>query len=231
MKLFVGLGNPGASYARNRHNVGFMAVDSIADAHGFGPWRSKFQGEVSEGRLGTEKLLLLKPGTYMNLSGDSVRAAMQFYKLDPADVVVFHDELDLAPGRVRVKTGGGHAGHNGLRSIDAHIGPAFTRVRIGIGHPGDKRVVSNHVLGDFAKADADWLDDLLRGIAEGAPALAGGDSAGFLNAVARRLPPPKPPKAEKPAPKPAAPTPTGSEPESEPETARTPLQRLVDRFR
>jgi PTH1 family peptidyl-tRNA hydrolase len=231
MKLFVGLGNPGASYARNRHNVGFMAVDSIADAHGFGPWRSKFQGEVSEGRLGTEKLLLLKPGTYMNLSGDSVRAAMQFYKLDPADVVVFHDELDLAPGRVRVKTGGGHAGHNGLRSIDAHIGPAFTRVRIGIGHPGDKRVVSNHVLGDFAKADADWLDDLLRGIAEGAPALAGGDSAGFLNAVARRLPPPKPPKAEKPAAKPAAPTPTGSEPESEPETARTPLQRLVDRFR
>jgi PTH1 family peptidyl-tRNA hydrolase len=233
MKLFVGLGNPGASYARNRHNVGFMAVDSIADAHGFGPWRSKFQGEISEGRLGTEKLLLLKPGTYMNLSGDSVRAAMQFYKLDPADVVVFHDELDLAPGRVRVKTGGGHAGHNGLRSVDAHIGPTFTRVRIGIGHPGDKRVVSNHVLGDFAKADADWLDDLLRGIAEGAPALAGGDSAGFLNAVARRQPPPKPPKAAKPAAKPAAPTPTGSEPtqESEPETARTPLQRLVDRFR
>jgi PTH1 family peptidyl-tRNA hydrolase len=226
MKLLAGLGNPGASYAQNRHNVGFMAVDAIAAAHGFGPWRSKFQGEIAEGRLGTNKALLLKPGTYMNLSGDAVRAAMSFYKLEPADVIVFHDELDLPAGRVRVKTGGGHAGHNGLRSIEAHVGPVFTRVRIGIGHPGDKRLVTNHVLGDFAKAETVWLDDLLRGIADGAPALAAGDSAGFLNAVALRCPPPRPepkpqpPKAAKPAP--VAP---------EPETAQTPLQRLIDRFR
>ena len=198
MKLLVGLGNPGAAYARHRHNVGFMAVDAIAEAHGFAPWRAKFQGQVAEGRLGAERVLLLKPQTYMNLSGDSVRAALGFFKLEPADLVVFHDELDLAPGRVRVKTGGGTAGHNGLRSLDAHIGPVFTRVRIGIGHPGDKRLVSPYVLGDFAKADADWLDDLLRGIAEGAPALAAGDAPGFLDAVARRTAPPAP------KPKPAA---------------------------
>ncbi|HVH02347.1 MAG TPA: aminoacyl-tRNA hydrolase, partial [Amaricoccus sp.] len=198
MKLLVGLGNPGAAYARHRHNVGFMAVDAIAEAHGFAPWRAKFQGQVAEGRLGAERVLLLKPQTYMNLSGDSVRAALGFFKLEPADLVVFHDELDLAPGRVRVKTGGGTAGHNGLRSLDARLGPAFTRVRIGIGHPGDKRLVSPYVLGDFAKADADWLDDLLRGIAEGAPALAAGDAPGFLDAVARRTAPPAP------KPKPAA---------------------------
>ena len=229
MKLFVGLGNPGASYARNRHNVGYMAVDAIAAAHGFGTWRSKFHGEIAEGRLGTEKVLLLKPTTCMNLSGDFVRAALQFYKLEPADVTVFHDELDLAPGRVRIKIGGGHAGHNGLRSIDAHIGPAFDRVRIGIGHPGDKRLVSPYVLGDFAKADADWLDDLLRGIADGAPALAGGDTSGFLNAVARRMPTPEPRAKAKPesetkdaeAPPPVA----------EPEPPRSALQRLADRFR
>jgi PTH1 family peptidyl-tRNA hydrolase len=224
MKLFVGLGNPGASYARHRHNVGFMAVDAIAGAHGFAPWRGKFQGQVSEGRLGPERVLLLKPGTYMNLSGDAVRAAMGFFKLKPADVVVFHDELDLAPGRVRVKTGGGAAGHNGLRSLDAHIGPDFQRVRIGIGHPGDKRLVTNHVLGDFAKADADWLDDLLTGIADGAPALATGDTAGFLDAIARRAPPPKP----KPQPKPTPPAPPAA---AAPEEQRGPLQRLVDRFR
>jgi len=224
VKLFVGLGNPGASYARNRHNVGFMAVEAIASAHGFGPWRSKFQGEIAEGRLGVEKVLLLKPGTYMNLSGDAVRAALQFYKLEPDDVTVFHDELDLPSGRVRVKTGGGHAGHNGLRSIDAHIGPDFHRVRIGIGHPGDKRLVSPHVLGDFAKGDAEWLDDLLRGIADGAPALAGGDGAGFLAAVARRLPAIEKPNA---APAPAEP----KAPVPEPQPDRGPLQRLVDRFR
>jgi PTH1 family peptidyl-tRNA hydrolase len=225
VKLFVGLGNPGASYARHRHNVGFMAVDAIAGPHGFAPWRSKFQGQVAEGRLGPERVLLLKPGTYMNLSGDSVRAAMGFFKLDPADVVVFHDELDLAPGRVRVKTGGGTAGHNGLRSLDAHIGPDFQRVRIGIGHPGDKRLVSPHVLGDFAKSDADWLDDLLAGIVDGAPALAAGDTAGFLDAIARRAPPPKLKKPEpKPEPRPA---PSAAPPEEE----RSPLQRLVDRFR
>lgn len=223
MKLFVGLGNPGASYARNRHNVGFMAVDAIAAAHGFTPWRGKFQGEVAEGRLGSEKVLLLKPGTYMNLSGDAVRAALTFFKLEPADVVVFHDELDLAPGRVRVKTGGGAAGHNGLRSIDAHVGPDYQRVRIGIGHPGDKRLVSNYVLGDFHKSEADWVDDLLRGIAEGAPALAANDTAGFSTAVARRLQPPKPEAAKAPAPAAEAP--------AEPEDTRSALQRLADRFR
>ena len=178
MKLLAGLGNPGTKYARNRHNIGFMAVEAIAEAHGFGPWRSKFSGSVSEGRLGTEKVLLLKPETYMNLSGDSVQAAMGFFKLSPSDLIVLHDELDLVPGKVRVKTGGGHAGHNGLRSIDAHVGPDFTRVRLGIGHPGDKRLVSNYVLGDFAKADEDWIEPLLRGIADGAPALAAGDGAG-----------------------------------------------------
>jgi PTH1 family peptidyl-tRNA hydrolase len=224
MKLFVGLGNPGASYARHRHNVGFMAVDAIAEAHGFAPWRAKFQGQVAEGRLGPERVLLLKPGTYMNLSGDSVRAAMGFFKLEPADVTAFHDELDLAPGRVRVKTGGGTAGHNGLRSLDAHIGPDFQRVRIGIGHPGDKRLVSPYVLGDFAKADADWLDDLLRGVADGAPLLAAGDAPGFLDAVARAA---APPPERKPAPA-ARPEPA---PPPAPEDDRGPLQRLVDRFR
>ncbi len=231
MKLFVGLGNPGGSYARNRHNVGFMAVDAIADAHGFGPWRGKFQGEIAEGRLGTEKVLLLKPGTWMNLSGDSVQAAMRFFKLEPGDVTVFHDELDLAPGRVRVKTGGGHAGHNGLRSIDAHVGPAFTRVRIGIGHPGDKRLVSPYVLGDFYKADEEWLDDLLRGIADGAPALAVGETSAFLAAVAKRLPPPEPARKQKAA-APAAPVDPVFAPPSEPEEdTRSRLQKLADRFR
>jgi PTH1 family peptidyl-tRNA hydrolase len=224
MKLIVGLGNPGAKCARNRHNVGYLAVEAIAAAHGFALWRSKFQGQIAEGRLGSERALLLKPETFMNLSGDSVRAAVAFHKLDPADVIVFHDELDLAPGRVRVKTGGGHAGHNGLRSIDAHIGPDFTRVRLGIGHPGDKRLVSPYVLGDFAKSDADWLDDLLRGIADGAPALAAGDHPAVLAAVASRLPPPKPPKPPK------APV-AAPEPEPEPQDTRNPLQKLVDRFR
>lgn len=228
MRLFVGLGNPGAQYAGNRHNVGFMAVEAIADAHSFGPWRSKFQGEIAEGRLGLEKVLLLKPGTFMNLSGDAVRAAMTFYKLAPIEVVVFHDELDLPAGRIRAKTGGGHAGHNGLRSIDAHLGPNFHRVRIGIGHPGDKRLVTNHVLGDFAKADQAWLDPMLAGIAEGAPALAGGDAAGFLNAVARRAPPPAA-KADKPKEKSAAAE--IGETVDPADAPRTPLQRLADRFR
>ncbi len=233
MKLLVGLGNPGADYARHRHNVGFMAADAIAAAHGFGPWRAKFKGEIAEGRLGTERVLILKPGTYMNLSGDSVRAAMQFFKLEPGDVIVLHDELDLAPGRVRVKLGGGTAGHNGLRSLGAHIGPDFVRVRLGIGHPGDKRLVTNHVLGDFAKADADWLDDLLAGIADGAPALAAGDTQAFLAAVARRLPPPEPkPKPAKPPRDPAPatdPAPAAVEPGSA--DTRSALQRLADRFR
>ncbi|MCE6951770.1 aminoacyl-tRNA hydrolase [Cereibacter sphaeroides] len=225
MKLFVGLGNPGARYAGNRHNIGYMAVDAIASAHGFGPWRQRFQGVASEGRLGSEQVLLLKPETFMNLSGQSVGEALRFYKLSPADVTVFHDELDLAPGKLRLKQGGGHAGHNGLRSLHAHIGEAYGRVRLGIGHPGHKDAVASYVLNDFAKADAGWLDDLLRGIADGALALAAGDGAKFQNAVALRMQPPKPA-----APKPVPPSPDPA-PQRGAEDTRSPLQKLADRFR
>ncbi|MFA5581598.1 MAG: aminoacyl-tRNA hydrolase [Paracoccaceae bacterium] len=226
MRLFVGLGNPGAKYAQNRHNIGFMALDAIASAHGFGPWRSKFQGLVSEGMLGGEKVILLKPETFMNLSGQSVGEAMRFYKLTPADVTVFHDELDLAPGKLRLKQGGGHAGHNGLRSMHAHIGDSYARVRLGIGHPGHKDRVAAYVLHDFARADQGWLDDLLRGIADGASALAAGDGGRFMNLVAQRTAPPRSstspkPRAE-PAPQPAAPA---------TEEPKSPLQRLMDKFR
>ncbi|MFN5827597.1 MAG: aminoacyl-tRNA hydrolase, partial [Rhodobacterales bacterium] len=195
MKLFVGLGNPGAKYAGNRHNLGFMAVDRIAGDHGFGPWRKAHQGMTAEGRLGDEKVCLLKPGTFMNLSGQSVGEAMRFFRLTPQDVTVFHDELDLAPGRLRLKQGGGHAGHNGLRSIHDHIGDAYGRVRLGIGHPGHKDAVAAYVLHDFAGADQGWLDDLLRGLSEGAVMLAAGDGPGFLNRVALRMAPPRPPAA------------------------------------
>jgi PTH1 family peptidyl-tRNA hydrolase len=196
MLLLVGLGNPGGKYDRHRHNVGFMAVDAIADAHRFGPARRKFQGELREGALAGEKAIALKPLTYMNDSGQSVGAAIRFYKLAPTDVVVFHDELDLAAGKIKAKLGGGNAGHNGLRSIDDHIGPDFRRVRIGIGHPGDKTRVTGHVLGDFAKADRDWLDPLLAAMAKAAPFLVDGD-ARFATAVAQTL---APPKAAKPKP-------------------------------
>lgn len=225
MKLFVGLGNPGAKYAQNRHNIGFMAVDRIAADHGFGPWRAKFQGQVSEGRLGGDKVVLLKPETFMNLSGQSVGEAMRFYKLTPADIVVFHDEIDLAPGKLRVKTGGGHAGHNGLRSLHSHIGDAYGRIRMGVGHPGHKDAVAGYVLKDFAKADQDWLDDMLRGISDGAAALADGDTGRFQNAVALRLNPPRSSTTPKPEPKP------DTAPETQPEDTRSPLQKLVDRFR
>lgn len=226
MRLFVGLGNPGAKYAGNRHNIGFMALDRIAADHGFAPWRRAFKGMAAEGRLGADKVLLLKPETFMNLSGESVRAAMDFYKLTPADVTVFHDELDLAPGKVRTKAGGGHAGHNGLRSIHAHLGTdAYARVRLGIGHPGHKDAVAAYVLHDFGKADHDWLDDLLRGLSDGAPHLADGDATRFLNAVALRTAPPRPSTGERTQPEapkaPAAPE----------EPGRSPLQRLMDRFR
>ncbi len=225
MQLFAGLGNPGPKYAGNRHNVGFMAVDRIAGAHGFAPWRSRFRGLAAEGRLGAERVLLLKPETFMNLSGEAVAAALGFYKLGPDALTVFHDELDLDPGRLRVKTGGGHAGHNGLRSIAARLGPDFRRVRIGIGHPGRKELVSPYVLHDFARADAAWLDPLLDGIAEGAPALAAGDTGRFQYAVARRLVPPDaaPDPAGPAAPPPAAP--------SGPTDTRSALRRLADRFR
>lgn len=230
MKLFIGLGNPGRKYERNRHNIGFMAVDRIAADHGFTPWRTRFQGEAAEGRLGAERVVLLKPATFMNLSGQSVGEALRFYKLEPADVTVFHDELDLAPGKLRVKTGGGHAGHNGLRSLHQHIGEAYARVRIGIGHPGNKDRVADYVLSDFAKADEGWIGDLLRGISEGAAALAEGDAARFMNAVSLRVAPARP----------AAPKPAGTAPEPRPEQAEpvpseppaaTPLQRLLNRFR
>ncbi len=185
MKLFVGLGNPGPKYARHRHNVGFMAVDRIAERHGFSPWRRRFQGETAEGTIGGERVLLLKPMTYMNESGRAVGEAARFLKIDLADIVVFHDELDLAPGKVRVKTGGGNAGHNGLRSISAHVGNDFVRVRIGIGHPGSKEAVVPYVLHDFAKADQEWLDPLLDYIADAAGRLAAGDTARFVTDIAR----------------------------------------------
>ena len=189
MKLIVGLGNPGAKYRDNRHNIGFMAVDRIAGDHGLGPWKSRFQGQTTEGRLGDNRVLLLKPQTFMNLSGQSVGEAMRYLKLTPEDVMVLHDELDLAPGKCRLKQGGGHAGHNGLRSIHQHIGPEYHRVRLGIGHPGHKDRVAQYVLSDFAKAEHNWLDDLLRGISEGAAALAAGDGGRFQNAVANRVAP------------------------------------------
>ena len=229
MKLWVGLGNPGAKYAGNRHNIGFMALDRIAADHGFPPWRSKFLGLVSEGRIGDARIVLLKPETFMNLSGQSVGETMRFHKIAPEDVTVFHDELDLAPGRCRVKTGGGHAGHNGLRSLHSHIGETYQRVRIGIGHPGHKDRVSGYVLSDFAKADKEWLDDLLRGISDGAPALAADDAARFLNAVALRTAPPRSSTgaAPKSAPNDAA-KPSPAAPEAD---ERSALERLVDRFR
>lgn len=187
MKLFVGLGNPGDKYARNRHNVGFMAVDRIADRHGFSQWRRRFQGLVAEGSIGGERVLLLKPLTYMNESGRAVGEAARFLKLGLEDVVVFHDELDLAPGRVKVKTGGGNAGHNGLRSLSAHLGNEFIRIRIGIGHPGSKEAVIPYVLHDFAKSDQEWLEPLLDAVADAAGRLAAGDSARFLTDVARSM--------------------------------------------
>jgi len=199
MLMLVGLGNPGAEYAGNRHNIGFMAVDAIAARHGLGPFRSKFQGQMADGRIGDERVLLLKPQTYMNLSGQSAGQAARFHKLEPAHVIVFHDELDLAPGKVKVKTGGGAAGHNGLRSLDAHLGNAYRRVRLGIGHPGDKARVHGHVLSDFAKADRGWLDPLMDAVAEYVPLLLSGRDSDFMSKVAAATRPPKPEKPPKPA--------------------------------
>jgi peptidyl-tRNA hydrolase, PTH1 family len=226
MKLFVGLGNPGDAYAGHRHNVGFMALDRIAADHGFTPWRKGVKALQCEGRLGSEKVVLLKPQTFMNASGEAVQSAMAFWKIAPADVLVFHDELDLAPFKLRVKQGGGHAGHNGLRSIHAQVGEAYGRVRIGIGHPGHKDAVAGYVLHNFAKAEAEGLDDLLRGISDGAEALATGDAARFLNAVALRTTPQRPN-----APREAAVAAKAVAPASEVEPSKSPLQRLVDRFR
>ncbi len=187
MQIWAGLGNPGPGYTMHRHNVGFMAVDVIAEMHGFGPVQKKFQGWVQEGRIGAEKILLLKPATYMNESGRSVGEAMRFYKLDLDALTVFHDELDLEPFKVKVKQGGGHAGHNGLRSIDKHLGSDFRRVRIGIGHPGHKDRVHGHVLGNYAKAEQPALIEMLGAIGAEAEWLAKGDGARFVSELALRL--------------------------------------------
>jgi PTH1 family peptidyl-tRNA hydrolase len=189
MQLWVGLGNPGVKYALHRHNVGFMAADILAEVHDFGPWQKKFRSLVAEGRIGGERVLLLKPQTFMNDSGDAVQQALKFYKLDLDALTVFHDELDLAPFKAKVKTGGSAAGHNGLRSIDASLGPDFRRVRMGIGHPGPGRkdLVTPHVLGNYAKSEIEPLSDLLAAIAAEAKWLASGEDARFMSEVALRL--------------------------------------------
>ena len=185
MKLWVGLGNPEPAMARHRHNIGFMAVDVIARRHGFTPWRQRFKGWTAEGTVGSARVLALKPGTYMNASGESVQAAAGFYKLPPAGITAFHDELDLVPGKVRVKRGGGAAGHNGLRSMDRILGTQeYWRVRLGIGHPGDKARVTGHVLGDFARVDVAWLVPLLDAVADAAPLLADDKPEEFMTRVA-----------------------------------------------
>jgi PTH1 family peptidyl-tRNA hydrolase len=197
--LIVGLGNPGQSYARNRHNVGFMAADVIHESYDFGPWRRRFDGAISEGALARRKTYLLKPATYMNESGRSVGAAARFFKLAPESIVVIHDEIDLAAGKLRAKAGGGDAGHNGLRSITATLGPSYRRVRVGVGHPGEKDRVHGHVLQNFSAADEAWLVPLLTAIAEAAPLLARDDDAGFMSKIAVTLNPPvKKPSPEKP---------------------------------
>ena len=187
MQLFVGLGNPEPKYARNRHNIGFMAIDALAAAYGFAPFRDKYHGALAEGQIGTEKVLLLKPQTFMNKSGVSVSEAVNFFKLDGSQIVVFYDELDLPPGKLRMRHGGGFAGHNGLRSINAHMGADFRRARLGIGHPGDKAKVNGHVLGDFAKADADWLSDFLAALCDHAPLLAKGDDETYQTRVVEAM--------------------------------------------
>jgi PTH1 family peptidyl-tRNA hydrolase len=189
MLLFVGLGNPGPKYAGNRHNIGFMAVDAIARAQGFGPWKKKFQGELAEGHIDGVRTLLLKPQTFMNESGRSVGEAANFHKLSPTDIVVFYDEIDLAPGRFRMKTGGGAAGHNGIRSIIASpVGEGFRRARLGVGHPGVKELVHAHVLSDFAKSDREWVEKLLDACASAAPMLAHGEDEKYQGEVMRLAP-------------------------------------------
>ncbi len=192
--LLVGLGNPGSQYAKNRHNAGFIVVDEIHAAHGFGPWKTKFDGLISEGRLAGRKTYLLKPQTYMNLSGDSVGPALRFFKLPLSALVVIHDEIDLAAGKLKVKTGGGDAGQNGLKSITATIGPDYRRVRVGIGHPGQKEMVSGHVLANFSKDEIVWLKPMVEAMVQAAPLLAKDDDNGFMSKVALLTQPPKPKK-------------------------------------
>ncbi|MCC7274269.1 MAG: aminoacyl-tRNA hydrolase [Alphaproteobacteria bacterium] len=192
MRIIAGLGNPGSRHAGNRHNIGFMALDVLASRWRFGPWREKFLGLVADGTIGDEKVLALKPMTYMNESGRSVAAAMRFYKLTPDDVIVVHDEIELAAGKMRVKKGGGAAGNNGIRSIDAHIGPDYHRVRLGVGHPGVKHLVHDYVLQDFPKADEPWVEKLLAAVAEAMPLMVAGDGNGFMNKVTLTINPPPP---------------------------------------
>ena len=198
MHLLVGLGNPGLKYAGNRHNIGFMAVDEIVRRHGFSAWRKRFQGEIAEGTLGGERVLALKPQTYMNDSGRSVGEVMRFFDIDPSRVIALYDELDLQAGKIRVKLGGGAAGHNGIRSMIAHAGPHFQRVRLGIGHPGEKHMVQPHVLSDFAKSDRAWVETLIDAVAEHMPLLIKGEEGSFQNKVhlAVNPPPEKPAKKE-----------------------------------
>ena len=188
MHLLVGLGNPGAAYSRNRHNIGFMAADEIVRRHGFSAWRNKFQGQIADGSVDGAKILVLKPQTFMNLSGQSVGEAARFHKIEPENVIVVYDELDLAPGKVRIKKAGGSGGHNGIKSIDQHLGADYWRVRLGIGHPGDKHRVHGHVLGDFQKDDEVWLDALLGEVAKSVGLLVSGKHAEFMNKIALALP-------------------------------------------
>ncbi|TPW31733.1 aminoacyl-tRNA hydrolase [Martelella alba] len=201
MIIIAGLGNPGGQYAGNRHNIGFMAVDAISDKNGFSPWSKKFKGLISEGTLAGEKVLLIKPQTYMNASGEAVGEALRFYKLTTADLIVIYDELDLIPGKARIKTGGGSGGHNGIRSIDAHCGADYRRLRLGIGHPGSKERVHGHVLGDFAKADRDWLEALLEALSANAAMLVRGEDSQFMNKLALSGNEPSRPPAAAPQPK------------------------------
>jgi PTH1 family peptidyl-tRNA hydrolase len=184
MLIIAGLGNPGGKYAGNRHNIGFMAVDAIQRKPGFSPWSKKFKAEISEGELAGEKVLLMKPQTFMNLSGEAVGEAMRFYKLGPQNIVAIYDELDLPPAKARIKVGGGHGGHNGVKSLDAHCGKEYRRLRLGIGHPGAKELVHNHVLGDFAKVDRDWLEPLLDAIADNAEMLVKNEDSQLMNKLA-----------------------------------------------
>jgi PTH1 family peptidyl-tRNA hydrolase len=200
MRIIAGLGNPEAKYAHNRHNIGFMAADAIARAHGFPPWRSKFQSAMSEGVIETEagpaRIVLLKPQTFMNESGRAIAEAARFYKIEPAEIAVIYDEIDLAPGKIRVKTGGGTAGHNGIRSVAAHLGPDFVRVRLGVGHPGDKRLVHHYVLSDFYKDETPRVERLIDAVARAAPLLAAGDLQAFQTRVSYLAPAPKPEAGE-----------------------------------
>jgi len=233
MLLLVGLGNPGPKYANHRHNIGYRVVDEIVHHHGFGPWRSKFQALVSEGQLAGEKVLAVKPTTYMNESGRALAEILRFYKLDLDDVVVFHDELDLPPGKVRIKTGGGHGGNNGVRSATSHIGADFRRVRIGIGHPGRKDLVARYVLHDFARADTTWIEPLVDVLAIHADLLAAGKDSSYANKIHLATQPEKPerkPKSKTKDPKPDSKPPSEAVSEPEPEQKKGPMAAALARL-